>query len=102
MTARAEIEVRAADGTGRVFEVVVREGRGETRHRVTVSEDDLRRFGGRETDPANLVKESFRFLLEREPKESILGRFELNVIERYFPEYPREIARRLQGGGEAG
>jgi hypothetical protein len=33
--------------------------------------------------------------LEREPKESILRSFELTVISRYFPEYEREIARRL-------
>ena len=31
------------------------------------------------------------FLLEREPKESILGSFELPVIERYFPDYPTAI-----------
>jgi hypothetical protein len=41
------------------------------------------------------VTESFRFLLEREPKESILGSFDLTVIGRYFPEYEREIAKRL-------
>jgi hypothetical protein len=34
-------------------------------------------------------------LLEREPKESILTRFDLSVIGRYFPEYEREIKRRL-------
>jgi hypothetical protein len=41
------------------------------------------------------VEESFRFLLEREPKESILRRFNLTVISRYFPEYEREIKGRL-------
>jgi hypothetical protein len=41
------------------------------------------------------VEESFRFLLEREPKESILRRFNLTVISRYFPEYEREIKTRL-------
>jgi hypothetical protein len=34
-------------------------------------------------------------LLEREPKESILNRFDLSVISRYFPEYEREIKKRL-------
>jgi len=43
-----------------------------------------------------LVEESFRFLLEREPKESILQNFALPVIERYFPEYPAEIRTRLR------
>jgi len=79
--------------------VVVREGRAETRHRVTVSKEDLRRFGGSKVGPAALVKESFRFLLEREPKEAILGSFDLSVITRYFPEYAKEIVIRLGGGG---
>jgi hypothetical protein len=33
-----------------------------------------------------LVEESFRFLLERESKESILQNFALPVIEQYFPD----------------
>lgn len=44
------------------------------------------------TEPGALVEASFRFLLDREPKESILSRFDLSVIERYFPEYPVRIA----------
>ena len=43
-----------------------------------------------------LVEESFRFLLKREPKESILQSFALPVIEQYFPEYPAEMRRRLR------
>ena len=42
-----------------------------------------------------LLRASFEFLLEREPKESILRRFDLPAIERYFPEYPRAIRERL-------
>ena len=34
-----------------------------------------------------LVRISFSFLLERERPQSILPRFELDVIGRYFPEY---------------
>jgi hypothetical protein len=40
-----------------------------------------------------LLEASFEFLLEREPASSILARFALPVIERYFPEYPRVINR---------
>ena len=43
------------------------------------------------------VEESFAFLLEREPRESILRRFDLPVIGRYFPEYEVEVRRRLGG-----
>ena len=47
-------------------------------------------------DPQELVRESFCFLLERESPESILSTFDLPVIERYFPGYGSEIARRLK------
>jgi len=92
----AEIDVRPTDHDhGYEFDVTVREGRGETHHRVTVSWDDYDRLAGEESTPEALVTESFRFLLEREPKESILRSFDLTVISRYFPEYEREIRRRL-------
>jgi len=34
-------------------------------------------------------------LLENEPKESILGRFDLPLIGRYFPNFDAEMKRRL-------
>lgn len=60
-----------------------------TQHTVTVTKTDLRRWG--RGDVEDLVRRSFDFLLEREPPSSILSRFELPVIERYFPEYDRLI-----------
>ena len=66
--------------------VTVTDERGSTSHEVTVSKDELQRYGGG-TDPAALVERAFAFLLEREPKESILRRFALSDIERYFPEF---------------
>ncbi|MBA7497516.1 hypothetical protein ES704_00244 [subsurface metagenome] len=38
-----------------------------------------------------LIKKAFEFLLEREPKESILSRFNLRIINQYFPEFEEEI-----------
>lgn len=90
-------KLRIEAGDGEVYRVTVSDRDGETVHEVTVSEDERRRFGG-DTVAEDLLRESFRFLLEREPKESILGRFELPVIERYFPEYGDEIRRRLGAG----
>jgi hypothetical protein len=78
------------------FQVIVKEGQGETRHRVTLQKADYERLSGNRADPERLVTESFRFLLEREPKESILRSFDLTVIGRYFPEYEREIVERSQ------
>jgi len=46
-------------------------------------------------DVARLVRETFVFLLEREPVSSILPSFDLAVVARYFPAYPTEIRRRL-------
>ena len=43
-----------------------------------------------------LVRRSFDFLLEREPNTSILRRFDLSVIARYFPEYERTIGQDIQ------
>ncbi|MGC9400148.1 MAG: hypothetical protein ACP5HM_13560 [Anaerolineae bacterium] len=76
--------------------VTVKEGRGHTHHSVTVNKNDYDRLTGGSVTPKELVAESFRFLLEREPKESILRQFNLTVIGRYFPEYERQIRERLR------
>lgn len=92
----AEIEVKTTEhDDGYEFQVTVREGPGETRHRVTLQKADLADLARDKASPEALVKESFRFLLEREPKEDILRSFDLMVIGRYFPEYRREIVKRL-------
>jgi hypothetical protein len=79
----------------REFRVEVRDGDRVTTHQVTVPERLGDGFELRDDDLERVVRESFRFLLEREPATSILGRFSLDVISRYFPEYPDELARRL-------
>ncbi len=89
----SEISVVAA-GDGR-FAVEVDDGTSSSRYDVTVAPGTLRDLGVAEGDAAELVRRSFEFLLEREPKESILASFELSVISRYFPDYPDEIRRRL-------
>ncbi len=87
----------SALGEGQRCVVRVGDDAGATTHEVAVSAEALARFGGPgRADAQALVHESFVFLLEREPRESILRRFDLPVIERYFPEYPVEIARRLR------
>ncbi len=92
----ADIEVQASDkGHAYEVQVTVSERGNETRHRVNLSKADYERLAGDRASPEDLVRESFRFLLEREPKESILRSFDLTVIGRYFPEYEREIKKRL-------
>jgi hypothetical protein len=92
----ADIEVQATDqGDTYACQVTVSERGGETRHHVTLRKADYERLSGGKASPEALVTESFRFLLEREPKESILRSFDLTVIGRYFPEYERQITKRL-------
>ena len=80
------------------FRVRILEKDGETTHQVSLKLEDYTKLTGGKIEPAELVRRSFEFLLEREPKESILSRFDLSVINRYFPEYEREINGRLLQG----
>ena len=62
---------------------------------MTLTEADRARLAGGNVAAEKVIEESFRFLLEREPNTSILASFDLSIISRYFPEYEREIRRRL-------
>jgi hypothetical protein len=77
--------------------VTVRDDHSSSAHDVTVNADhaiDL--AAATDADQVTrLVEETFDFLLEREPKESILRTFDLAVVGQYFPEYDREIRSRL-------
>ena len=90
------IQVRQiAEGDPLGFEVIVRVGHGETRHHVTMAQDTCERLTGGKHTPEHCLEAAFRFLLDREPKESILGRFDVMVISHYFPEFERELPRYL-------
>jgi hypothetical protein len=75
--------------------VTVADGGSTTTHDVTVRRADLDRLAPGSSDPVDLVRASFAFLLEREAKESILRTFDLPVIGRYFPGYEAEVRRRM-------
>ncbi len=79
------------------FRVTISEGSGQTSHTVTVSPDYYQKLTGGKVSAEGLVRRSFEFLLQRESKESILSEFDLPVIARYFPDYEREIKKRLRG-----
>lgn len=73
------------------FRVTVSEETGSSTHEVTLSRPDYGRLA-RDDEPAgDFVRRCFHFLLEREPKESILSRFDISVIGRYFPEFEDAI-----------
>ena len=91
-----EIDVHCRPiAAGWVCDVTIREGVSSSAHTVTVATEDLARLVPGATDPTELVRVSFIFLLERESKESILRAFDLPVIERYFPGYGASIRSRI-------
>ena len=90
------IEVRrSGEGDPLAFEVIVREGGGETRHAVTMSRATYEQLTAGAHAPERCIEAAFRFLLDREPKESILGRFDVTLISRDFPEFERDLPRYL-------
>jgi hypothetical protein len=93
-TADGPVDVRCEPGPGGAgwtCRVTVGGPAAPTTHDVAVSEADLARLAPGADSPEELVGRSFAFLLVREPKESILRRFDLIEIGRYFPEYERTI-----------
>ncbi|WGR93917.1 MULTISPECIES: hypothetical protein [unclassified Bradyrhizobium] len=92
------IEVRpTSEGDPLEFEVIVRVGvgSGETRYRVTMARTTCERLTKGSYTPERCIEAAFQFLLDREPKESILRRFDITVISRYFSEFERELPRYL-------
>jgi len=72
------------------YAVEVDEGVSSSHHVVTIASDVHARLAGGVSGEV-LVTAAFRFLLDREPKESIMSRFDITVIARYFPEFPDRI-----------
>jgi hypothetical protein len=90
------IEVRRTDdGNPFEFDVMVHEGKGETRHHVTMARETCDRLTGGKHTPERCIETAFRFLLDWKSKESILSRFDVTVISRCFPEFERELPRYL-------
>ncbi len=85
----------AGEGDPLEFEIIVRLENGETRHHVTMARDTCERLTMGTRTPELCIKAAFQFLLDREPQESILRRFDITVISRYFPEFERELPRYL-------
>jgi hypothetical protein len=87
--------VSIAHQRGAAYHVsVVADDGSSTSHVVTVWPSDVERYAPGST-PEQLLEASFEFLLAREPKEAILARFELPIIERYFPDYASTVRIQL-------
>jgi hypothetical protein len=83
------------------FDVILREGNSESRYAVTMKRRALKDLAPNSSAEA-CVEAAFRFLLDREPKESILKRFDIAVIAHYFPEFGHALPQYLPRGDSAG
>ena len=93
--AAPSVTCKVTDGGWRCS-VTIGDDPGATEHEVLVDRATLDDLAPGAT-PETLVTESISFLLEREPRESIMRSFELPIIARYFGDDPDESRRRLTG-----
>jgi hypothetical protein len=73
------------------FKVTIEERGSRSTHTVQLDDSYHQKLTGGKTGKEELIRRSFEFLLQREPKESIMSRFDLPTIQRYFPEYESTI-----------
>jgi hypothetical protein len=77
------------------FSVTVEEKGASKEYVVTLEDGYYQDLTQGKITKEELIEKSFRFLLQRESKESILSQFNLQVIKRYFPEFEEEIKRAI-------
>ncbi|HRN84910.1 MAG TPA: hypothetical protein PK857_08825 [Hyphomicrobium sp.] len=88
MTEVSQIVVlRAGEPGAFTFLVQVRDAEGESSYDVTLGQNTYERLSGQKYAPETCVEAAFRFLLDREPRQSILSRFDVDRISQYFPEF---------------
>lgn len=77
------INVRQLDNSN--FEVTVKQEK-TTKHLVAFTDDYFEEFK-KHNAKITVIEDSFKFLLERENNVSILSKFNLRIIENFFPDY---------------
>ncbi len=90
-------KIRVQELTEHEYAVEVTEGETRTHHRVTVPADLFADAGIAGADETQVIRESFAFLLEREPVTSIADEFPLDTVATRFPDYLDELRTRLAG-----
>lgn len=95
---RIEAKQTAVDDQGWTFDVTVTDESGSSNHQVTVSRDFLKRITQKASvhpTPKQVVTAIFRFLLRREPKESIMAQFDAETPQKYFNDYLDQLPKML-------
>ena len=78
---------------GQEFLVTIEEKSSSSEHAVSLDDSYYQNLTAGKITREELIKRSFEFLLKREPQESILSKFNLRVIKRYFPEFEKELRK---------
>lgn len=86
------ISVEAIDNNS--FKVSVTKD-SSTEHIVLLSDRFHQDVTNNKLTKTELITHSFEFLLKRESNQSILKKFDLEVISQYFPEYIDEIKKNI-------
>jgi hypothetical protein len=81
---------QTAEGDPMAFLVTVKQGKSATQHRVSMTQATYQKLTGGKVSAARCIEAAFKFLLDHEPKESILSSFDVTVISTYFPAFERE------------
>ncbi|MEK7151044.1 MAG: hypothetical protein AAB783_02495 [Patescibacteria group bacterium] len=75
-----------------LYDVVVDSFTTARTFRVTLRDKTYEYLGiGRTRE--ELIRDAFRFLLEREPKENILEEFSIDDIKKYYSDFEEEIIK---------
>jgi hypothetical protein len=91
-----QIEIKSQEKSdGWTFRVVVKQDGTQTEHQVEMSQKFYQSLDT-QASPEEVVRKSFEFLLENEPKEAILSQFNIEIISQYFPGYKQEIRNCLR------
>jgi len=85
----AQITTKQLPASPDTFEVIITDNNSKTTHQVTVPDALYQKLTNGTISKEECAKAAFKFLLDRESKESIMSTFELSVISEYFPEFER-------------
>lgn len=75
------------------FKIIVKANQ-ITKHVVYVTDEMLFNLTKNKISKKELLNFSFNFLLKRETNTSILSSFDITVISKYFPEYPKKVSNK--------
>ena len=78
---------------GWTFFVELGHGDGLVEYMVDLDREYWTRLTNRRVEPSELIIKTFDFLLDKEPKELILRKFNLSDISARFPMYEDEIRK---------